>query len=103
MAAGLADQYEGGWINDGLRVSSGIDEARGQVGRGISPALTRVDGACLGPPNWELTTEQEQIMVEQYWIAVVSQPWLIVQGKNEMMMSQIRVEGEGERKRIWQL
>jgi len=28
---------------------------------------------------------------------------LIAQGKNEMMMSQIRVEAEGERKRIWQL
>jgi len=53
VAAGLADKYEGGRINDGLRVSGGIDEARGRVGRGISPALAGVDGACLKPPNWE--------------------------------------------------
>ena len=53
MAAGLADKYEGGRINDGLWVSGGIDEARGQVGREILPALAGVDGACLGPPNQE--------------------------------------------------
>jgi len=53
VATGLADKYEGGQINDGLWVSDGIDEARGQVGRGISPALAGVDGACLGPPNRE--------------------------------------------------
>ena len=42
-------------------------------------------------------------MVEQYGIAVVGQLWLIARGKNEMMISQIRVEAEGERKRIRQL
>jgi len=39
-------------------------------------------------------------MVEQCGITVVGQSWLIAQGKNKMMMSQIRVEAEGERKRI---
>jgi len=43
------------------------------------------------------------MIVEQYRIAVVGQSWLIAQGKNEIMMSQIRVEAEGERKRIQQL
>jgi len=43
------------------------------------------------------------MMVKQYEIVVVSQPWLIVQGKNKIIMSQIRVEAESERKRIWQL
>jgi len=43
------------------------------------------------------------MMAEQYGIAVVGQSWLIAQGKNEMMMSQIRVKAEGERKRIQQL
>jgi len=53
VAAGLVDKYEGGQINDDLRVSGGIDEARGRVGRGMSPALAGVDGAFLGPPNQE--------------------------------------------------
>jgi len=53
VAAGLADKYEGGRINNGLWVSGGIDKAQGRVGREILPALAEVDGACLGPPNWE--------------------------------------------------
>jgi len=53
VAAGLADKYEGGQINDSLWVSGGIDEAQGRVGKGILPALAGVDGACLGPPNQE--------------------------------------------------
>jgi len=39
VVAGLADKYEGGQINDGLRVSGGIDKAQGQVGRGVIDRL----------------------------------------------------------------